>query len=209
MKNLLSIVLVLLSLVTLAQKPKYLYIKQYKSGKVVSIKKITLTADTIYVYKPSVVYKNKVVKVPQKVPVVETKIVEVVKVQPIDSAAVAAKFYPKNVVKNTIVLPEKQGAVSLTDTLERNQLVGRSFTAVVQPKMVEVVREVPAPKVREWYLGPELTTNFNTIYNWYGANVLLKNKANNIFKLGTGITMRTDNAGPTPYISLGAYIKVK
>lgn len=209
MKNLLSIVLVLLSLVTLAQKPKYLYIKQYKSGKVVSIKKITLTADTIYVYKPSVVYKNKVVKVPQKVPVVETKIVEVVKVQPIDSAAVAAKFYPKNVVKNTIVLPEKQGAVSLTDTLERNQLVGRSFTAVVKPTIVTVTKEVPAPKVREWYLGPELTTNFSRIYNWYGANVLLKNKANNIFKLGTGITMRTDNSAPTPYISLGAYIKVK
>ena len=208
MKNLLSIVLVLLSLVTLAQKPKYLYIKQYKAGKVVSVKQIKYPkADTIYVYKPTTVYKTKIQKVP--VPKIEYKTVEVVKIQPIDSAAIAAKFYPKNVVKNTIVLPEKQGAVSLTDTLERNQLVGRSFTAVVKPKMVEVVREVPAPKVREWYLGPELTTNFNTIYNWYGANVLLKNKANNIFKLGTGITMRTDNAGPTPYISLGAYIKVK
>lgn len=209
MKNLLSIVLVLLSIVALAQKPKYLYIKQYRAGKVVAIKKVPLITDTIYIHKPTYVYKKKVVKVPQKVSVIETKTVEVIKYLPVDSSAIAAKFYPKNVVKNTIVLPEKQGAVSLTDTLERNQLVGRSFTAVVQPKMVEVVKEVPAPKVREWYLGPELTTNFNTIYNWYGANVLLKNKANNIFKLGTGITMRTDNAGPTPYISLGAYIKVK
>lgn len=209
MKRLLSIMLVLLSVVALAQKPKYIRIKQYKNGKVVGIKTIKYPdADTIYVYRPQKVYKTKIKEV--KVPKIEYKIVEVAgKPTALDTIAILQQYYPKNTFKDVLVLPEKQGTISVTDTIAQNRLVGRSWVANVKPKVVEVVREVQAPKVREWYVGPELTTNFRKIYNWYGANVLLKNKSNNIYKFGAGITMRDETNAPLPFISLGAYIKIK
>jgi hypothetical protein len=211
MKQLLSIMLVLLSVVALAQKPKVLRVKAYKDGKIVGIKTYNIVQPinvTQFKYLPPKVKivqsKPKIVKVP------EYKIVEVPgKPTALDTVAILQQYYPKNTFKDVLVLPEKQGTVSVTDTISQNRLVGRSWVANVKPKVVEVVREVQAPKVREWYVGPELTTNFRNIYNWYGANVLLKNKSNNIYKFGAGITMRDERNSPLPFISLGAYIKIK
>jgi hypothetical protein len=88
-------------------------------------------------------------------------------------------------------------------------LVGRTFTADIKPRLVRENVEVAPPAIREYYLGPELTTNFNGINNWYGLNLLVKNKINNIIKLGAGINMRDGLDGPRPYLVGGFYFKIK
>jgi len=184
--------------------------KSYKDGKVVATKTIPYPTKVItrVIYKTVTVEKIRKVNVP--VPKIEYKIVEVpTKATALDTVAILQQYYPKNVFTDVLVLEKGQGKVTVIDTVSHNRLVGRTFTADIKPKLVRERVEVVQPNVREYYLGPELTTNFNGINNWYGLNALLKTKENTIYKLGAGINMRDGLDGPKPYLVGGIYIKIK
>jgi hypothetical protein len=208
MKKLLTTMLVLLSVVALAQKPKYIVVKNYRQGKVTAQKKVELPTQTKVVYKYITVVKTKKVEV--SVPKIEYKIVEVAgKPTALDTVSILQAYYPKNAFKDVLVLPEKQGKVIITDTISHNRLASRSWVADITPKVVKEVVEVPAPKIREYYLGPEFSTNFRSINNWYSLNLLVKNKANHIIKIGGGVNMRDGIAGPRPWMAAGFFFKIK
>ena len=200
--------LVLLSVVALAQKPKYIVVKNYRQGKVTAQKKVELPTQTKVIYKYITVVKTKKVEV--SVPKIEYKIVEVAgKPTALDTVSILQAYYPKNAFKDVLVLPEKQGRVIITDTISHNRLASRSWVADITPKVVKEMVEVPAPKIREYYLGPEFSTNFRSINNWYSVNVLVKNKSNHIIKIGGGVNMRDGIDGPRPWMAAGFYFKIK
>jgi hypothetical protein len=208
MKKLLTTMLVLLSVVALAQKPKYIIVKNYREGKVTAQKKVELPTQTKVVYKYITVVKTKMVEV--SVPKIEYKIVEVVgKPTALDTVSILQAYYPKNAFKDVLVLPEKQGKVIITDTISHNRLASRSWVADITPRVVKEVVEVPAPKIREYYLGPEFSTNFRSINNWYSLNLLVKNKSNHIIKIGGGVNMRDGIDGPRPWMAAGFFFKIK
>ena len=208
MKKLLSMVLVLLSLVALAQKPKYVIVKNYRGGKVTAQTKVELPTQTRVVYKYITVVKTKKVEVP--VPKIEYKIVEVAtKPTALDTVSILQAYYPKNAFKDVLVLPEGQGRVIIVDTISHNRLASRQWVADITPRVIKEIVKVQAPAAREYYLGPEASTNFRSINNWYSINVLVKNKSNNIIKLGGGINMRDGIDGPQPYLAAGFYFKIK
>lgn len=186
--------------------------KSYKNGQVVATKTIKYPVKVLtrVIYKYVPVYKKVNVIVPKPVPKIEYKIVEVAgKPTALDTVAILQQYYPKNVFTDVLVLEKGQGKVVITDTVSHNRLVGRTWTADIKPKLVRERVEVIQPPVRELYLGPEVTTNFNGVNNWYGLNALLKTKGNSIFKLGAGINMRDGIDGPKPYLVGGYYIKIK
>jgi len=208
MKKLLTTMMVLLSVVALAQKPKYIIVKNYREGKVTAQKKVELPTQTKVIYKYITVVKTKTVEV--SVPKIEYKIVEVAgKPTALDTVSILQAYYPKNAFKDVLVLPEKQGRVIITDTISHNRLASRSWVADITPKVVKETVEVPAPKIREYYLGPEFSTNFRSINNWYSINVLVKNKSNHIIKIGGGVNMRDGIDGPRPWMAAGFYFKIK
>jgi hypothetical protein len=208
MKKLLSMVLVLLSVVALAQKPKYIVVKNYRQGKVTAQKKVELPTQTKVIYKYITVVKTKKVEV--SVPKIEYKIVEVAgKPTALDTVSILQAYYPKNAFKDVLVLPEKQGKVIITDTISHNRLASRSWVAEITPKVIKETVEVPAPAIREYYLGPEFSTNFRSINNWYSVNLLVKNKSNHIIKIGGGVNMRDGIDGPRPWMAAGFYFKIK
>lgn len=201
-------VLVLLSMVALAQKPKYIIVKNYREGKVTAQKKVELPTQTKVIYKYITVVKTKKVEV--SVPKIEYKIVEVAgKPTALDTVSILQAYYPKNAFKDVLVLPEKQGKVIITDTISHNRLASRSWVADITPKIVKETVEVPAPKIREYFLGPEFSTNFRSINNWYSVNLLIKGKDDYIYKLGGGVNMRDGIDGPQPYLAAGFYFKIK
>lgn len=200
--------MVLFSVVALAQKPKYIIVKNYREGKLTAQKKVELPTQTKVIYKYITVVKTKKVEVP--VPKIEYKIVEVAgKPTALDTVSILQAYYPKNAFKDVLVLPEGQGRVTISDTISHNRLASRKWVADITPKVVKETVEVPAPAIREYYLGPEASTNFRSINNWYSINVLVKNKSNNIIKLGGGINMRDGIDGPQPYLAAGFYFKIK
>ena len=200
--------LVLLSVVTLAQKPKYIVVKNYREGKITAQKKVELPTQTKVVYKYITVVKTKKVEV--FVPKIEYKLVEVpTKPTALDTVSILQAYYPKNAFKDVLVLPEKQGKITITDTISHNRLASRSWVADITPKVVKETVEVPAPKIREYYLGPEFSTNFRSINNWYSLNLLVKNKSNHIIKIGGGVNMRDGIDGPRPWMAAGFFFKIK
>jgi hypothetical protein len=208
MKKLLTTMLVLLSVVALAQKPKYIVVKNYREGKVTAQKKVELPTQTKVIYKYITVVKTKKVEV--SVPKIEYKIVEVAgKPTALDTVSILQAYYPKNAFKDVLVLPEKQGKVIITDTISHNRLASRSWVAEITPKVIKETVEVPAPAIREYYLGPEFSTNFRSINNWYSVNLLVKNKSNHIIKIGGGVNMRDGIDGPRPWMAAGFYFKIK
>lgn len=207
MRKLLTLLLMLSGVLAYGQT---LTFKSYKDGKVVATKTIPYPTKVVtrVIYKYITVEKIRKVEVP--VPKIEYKIVEVLgKPTALDTVAILQQYYPKNVFTDVLVLEKGQGKVTVTDTVSHNRLVGRTFTAEIKPKLVRERVEVMQPIVREWYLGPEVTSNFNGVNNWYGLNALLKNKTNNIIKLGAGINMRDGLDGPRPYLVGGFYFKIK
>ena len=200
--------MVLLSMVALAQKPKYIIVKNYREGKVTAQKKVELPTQTKVIYKYITVVKTKTVEV--SVPKIEYKLVEVpTKPTALDTVSILQAYYPKNAFKDVLVLPEGQGRVTISDTISHNRLASRSWVADITPRVVKETVEVPAPKIREYYLGPEFSTNFRSINNWYSLNLLVKNKSNHIIKIGGGVNMRDGLDGPRPWMAAGFYFKIK
>ena len=200
--------LVLLSVVALAQKPKYIVVKNYREGKVTAQKKVTLPTQTKVVYKYITIVKTKKVEV--SVPKIEYKLVNVpTPPTAMDTVSILQAYYPKNAFKDVLVLPEGQGRVSIVDSISHNRLASRKWVADITPRVVKETVEVPAPKIREYYLGPEFSTNFRSINNWYSINVLVKNKSNHIIKIGGGVNMRDGIDGPRPWMAAGFFFKIK
>jgi hypothetical protein len=184
--------------------------KTYKNGQIIATKTIPYPTKVVtkVVYKYVPVVKIKKVNVP--VIKIEYKLVEVpTKPTALDTVSILQQYYPKNVFTDVLVLEKGQGKVTITDTISHNRLASRTWIADIKPKLVREIIEVTPPAIREYYLGPELTTNFNGINNWYGLNLLVKNKINNIIKLGVGINMRDGLEGPRPYLVGGFYFKFK
>jgi hypothetical protein len=207
MRKLITLLLMLSGVLAYGQS---LTFKSYKDGKVIATKTIPYPTKVI----TRVIYKyvtvEKIRKVNVLVPKIEYKIVEVLgKPTALDTVSILQQYYPKNVFTDVLVLEKGQGKVTITDTVSHNRLVGRTFISEIKPKLVRERVEVIEPNVREYYLGPEVTTNFNGVNNWYGLNALLKTKGNNILKLGAGINMRDGLDGPKPYLAGGFYIKIK
>jgi hypothetical protein len=88
-------------------------------------------------------------------------------------------------------------------------LASRSWVADITPKLLVETLQVPAPAIREYYLGPEFSTNFRSINNWYSLSLLIKNKSNHIIRFSGGVNMRDGINGAQPYFATGFYLKFK
>ena len=184
--------------------------KSYKNGQIIATKTIPYPTKVVarVIYKTITVEKIKKVNVP--VPKIEYKIVEVpTKPTALDTVSILQAYYPKNVFTDVLVLEKGQGKVVVTDTVSHNRLVGRAWTADIKPRLVREEVQVTAPPVREYFLGPEFSTNFRSVNNWYSLSLLIKNKSNHIIRFSGGVNMRDGIDGPRPYFATGFYFKFK
>lgn len=186
--------------VSFSQKAGYnLIISNYRDGKITAQRKVKLPPKfkAIYINKTRIIRKTKIVEVPK----IEYKYVNVYPpLIPIDTEAILKAVSNKYVLKDEINLPDGIGKITITDTLYNNRLLSRIWTSELIPKIIKKEIITSQPSVKEFYLGPEITSNMQTVNNWYSINVLFKNRKNNIFKLGGGINMRDENLGPQPFI---------
>ena len=184
--------------------------KSYKNGQIIATKTIPYPTKVItrVIYKTVTVEKIKKVNVP--VPKIEYKIVEVpTKPTALDTVSILQAYYPKNVFTDVLVLEKGQGKVVVTDTVSHNRLVGRAWAADIKPRLIREEVQLTAPPVREYFLGPEFSTNFRSVNNWYSLSFLIKNKSENIIRFSGGVNMRDGIDGPRPYFATGFYFKFK
>jgi hypothetical protein len=93
------------------------------------------------------------------------------------------------------------------DTIFKPQLVEAKPIVKVKTEYIELPIVVP-PKT-EYYLGLSTKVNTREVVDWYGVNMLIKNKRSDIYQVGLGVSMRTRYTSPTPFLTLGYNFKIK
>ena len=135
-----------------------------------------------------------------------------IKLVNVDTAALLYDYFAKNIYNDTLHLPDNLGFVFLTDTITKNKIEGRKFTAKVTEKIINnttIVKELPKTKV---FYGFEGGFNKQDVVSHVGMGLLFNTKSDKIYQLGLGVANRvTDgtNGGFTPYINGGVYWKIR
>jgi hypothetical protein len=130
----------------------------------------------------------------------------------VDTVALLHDYFAKNIYKDTLTLPDSLGTVAVTDTIYKNQLLGRTFNASVKQRTIKetmIVKELPKTKV---FYGLEGGFNKADFVSSVGAGILINTKKDKIFQLGLGVNNKTTdgtNGGFTPYVRGGVYWKIK
>jgi hypothetical protein len=130
----------------------------------------------------------------------------------IDTMALLKDYYSKVLYKDTLVLPDSLGTVSLIDTITQNKILGRTFNASVKQRTIKettIVKELPKTKV---FYGLEGGFNKADFVSSVGAGVLINTKKDKIYQLGLGVNNQTTdgvNGGFSPYLRGGVYWKIK
>lgn len=130
----------------------------------------------------------------------------------VDTAALLRDYFAKNIYNDTLHLPDNLGYVFLTDTITKNKIEGRTFTAKVKQREIKetmIVKELPKMQV---YYGFNGGFNKADVVSHIGAGVLVKTKKDKIYQINAGVANRTTdgtNGKLSPYIGAGVYWKIK
>jgi len=210
MKNFLTLCLMVLTFVSYSQTPKFITVKRWKNGVLISTKSYPLVnkVEVTQVKYVSVKSKPKVKVVEVKVPVeVEKLVVDNHKVDSLNS--IINDFAKVTIQKGSYTLEKNQGTVVVEEKVSNNQIIGRTFSADVKPQVKEKVVEVYRPKTVQWYIGPNFTSNVKQPFLSFGASVLRKSLSDNLLQISIGTTVHEGIASPTPYFGFGGYFKIK
>jgi hypothetical protein len=115
------------------------------------------------------------------------------------------QFLSKNIYADSVQI-DTFGYIKVVDTLQKNQMVGRSFIKdlKIPEKTITITNTIyPEPK-RQLYVGGGVLGNTDDIVGQIQAGLLLKNKKDQIFGLSTGI-----NANGSVQYGVSSYWKIK
>lgn len=198
-KNLLSVIIVILLIITVLQR--------CKSDVVVDAPKII--RDTMWVSNDTtIVSKPQVIKtIPYEVSR-ETIIKEYL---PDSNYAGLLKQYEdlvsqllaKNIMQDSIRI-DTNGYVKITDTVQKNLIVGRSTEVSMKYPIIKETVTIPQKKVTQLYLGGQVSASQGQLVNGLNGGLLLKNKKDQIY----GVTVGVNTDGNISY-GLQSYWKIK
>jgi hypothetical protein len=116
---------------------------------------------------------------------------------------VVNQLLAKNIHEDMIRI-DTNGYVKITDTVQRNTVIGRSSEVSIKYPIIKETITLPAPKVRQVYAGGQVAGNSAELINSINAGLLLKNKKDQIY----GITVGLSAQGQVSY-GLQSYWKLK
>lgn len=141
---------------------------------------IQSSSDTTYVPKIITVYR------PGKTIYLDTVIYKPIPTI-IDTNAILTDYYAERVYVDSLYLADSLGFVATTDTISKNQIVGRVWNAKINQKIITNNIIVEKPQVTEWYLGMNTSLNSSKYIGYTGSSILIKPKKSNIlYSLGLG-----------------------
>lgn len=130
----------------------------------------------------------------------------------IDTQQILKDFFAKNVFKDTLILNDSLGYVFIIDTITKNKLLERSWTAKVKSRVIKeekILKELPK---NEFYLGVNGNLDKVDYLNSVGTGLIIKNKKDNIIQLNIGLSnkqLNNNSSKLTPYFGGGYYWKLK
>ncbi len=122
----------------------------------------------------------------------------------VDTIAIIKNYFAKNVYKDTLHLPDSLGYVILLDTISKNTIESRMFSASVKQRTIKettIVKELPKTKIF-WGVGMGFDKT-NYIHHIQG-NLLINTKCDKLYNIGAGVDINK-----TPFINASIYWKIK
>jgi len=154
--------------------------------------------DTVYITKTSTIYRPGK-KIPYKV-LVEKPVYIPAK---IDTNAVINAYFAKVIYKDTLRI-DKIGYISVTDTLNKNKISGRSYSYEFKSPTIKDYMIIKEPPHNQFYIGGNILVGSYKVF--VGPQILWKTKSDNIY----GMNAYVDPYGDQYYgVSLNWKIKLK
>ncbi len=122
----------------------------------------------------------------------------------VDTLAIIKNYFAKNVYKDTLHLPDSLGYVILLDTISKNTIESRMFSASVKQRTIKettIVKELPKTKIF-WGVGMGFDKT-NYIHHIQG-NLLINTKCDKLYNIGAGVDINK-----IPFINASIYWKIK
>lgn len=116
---------------------------------------------------------------------------------------VVNQLLAKNIQQDSIRI-DSNGYVKITDTVQRNMVIGRTSEVSIKYPIIKETITLPAPKVNQVYAGGQVSGNAGQLINGINGGLLLKNKRDQIY----GITVGLSTQGQVSY-GLQSYWKLK
>lgn len=122
----------------------------------------------------------------------------------IDTNKILQSYYAKNLYKDTIILNDNLGMISLIDTISENKIQDRKYNIKIKEKVIKEVSIVKEPSKGQLYIGGVINVDKINLLNYVGPSLLYKTKNDNIYSLGIGYGINK-----TISIQGGTYWKIK
>ena len=122
----------------------------------------------------------------------------------VDTLEIIKMYFAKNVYKDTLRLPDSLGYVVLLDTISKNTIESRMFTANVKQRTIKettIVKELPKTKL---FCGVGASFDKVNFVNNIQVNLLLNTKCDKLYNLGAGVDINK-----TPFVNASIYWKIK
>lgn len=122
----------------------------------------------------------------------------------VDTMEIIRQYFAKNVYKDTLYLPDSLGFIIMLDTISKNTIESRMFTANVKQRTIKettIVKELPKTKIF-WGVGMGFD-KVNYINN-VNVNLLLNTKCDKLYNIGAGVDINK-----TPFVNASIYWKIK
>lgn len=122
----------------------------------------------------------------------------------VNKDSIVKEFYTKYTYKDTLKLKDNLGTIYITDTVFKNKIKDRTFTANVVEKTINNTAIVKEKPKNQLYIGGVAGFNQTDIVNYVGPGLLFKTKLDKIYSIGIGV-------GTDKQVSVqgGLYWKIK
>lgn len=127
----------------------------------------------------------------------------------VDTVFLLKDYYATFVYKDTLILADSLGEITIEDTISQNRIRSRTFIANVNSKVIRETTVVTKPIQPQIYWGLNGGFNKSDIISSIGTGVMLKTKQDKIYQLNLGVMNSGVENKLMPVIGFGTYWKIK
>lgn len=124
-----------------------------------------------------------------------------------DTMEIIKNYFAKNTYRDTLKLDDSLGYIALLDTIQKNNILSRTWSSKVNKVTIKETTIVKEPAKNQLYVGINTTLNRVDIFSGVGMITTLKTKSDHMYNFGFGV-MNSSNGG-VPYINGGLQWKIK
>lgn len=124
----------------------------------------------------------------------------------VDTSAILKDYLSKVVYKDTLILPDSLGVVSLTDTITKNRIDGRTWNAKVKERIIKETLIVKDPPKSQLYFGVSGNFDRENVIAGVGAGLAFKTKKDKLYQINLGVN---NQQKLSPFIGVGTFWKIK